>query len=102
LNAIQASPRGSEVDVRQGARNGHCVIKVADHGPGISPEAQERLFEPFFTTKERGTGLGLAISQRIITAHRGEIRIFSPGGCGTTVEILLPLSTVGASGASHE
>ena len=96
LNAVQASPRDAHVQVRHQARNGRCLIEVADRGPGIPPDAAARIFEPFFTTKERGTGLGLAISQRIVAAHQGEIRITPREGGGTVVEILLPLSAVGA------
>jgi PAS domain S-box-containing protein len=56
-------------------------ISVADTGPGIPKEVQEKIFTPFFTTQRDGTGLGLAIAKRIITAHRGAIRLDSfPGG----------------------
>jgi signal transduction histidine kinase len=91
LNAVQASPRGGQVKIRHYPRDGRYRIEVADQGPGIPPDSKARIFEPFFTTKERGTGLGLAISQRIIAAHRGEIRITPGQGGGTVVEILLPV-----------
>lgn len=66
-------------------------VSVIDTGPGIPKEIQERLFQPFFTTNSSGTGLGLAIAKRIITAHRGHIRVNSfPGG--TVFQILLPIS----------
>jgi signal transduction histidine kinase len=90
LNAIQASPRGRRVVVRQAAAG---ILEVADRGPGVSAEAAARLFEPFFTTKERGTGLGLAISQRIVAAHGGEIRVQAREGGGTSVLVTLPVST---------
>ena len=64
-------------------------IFVADTGPGIPKEVQDRVFQPFFTTKQSGTGLGLAISKRILHAHKGNIRLSSfPGG--TIFHILLP------------
>jgi signal transduction histidine kinase len=63
-------------------------ISVADTGPGIPKENQERIFQPFFTTDRSGTGLGLAISKRIVTAHKGTIRLTSfPGGTVFTVQI---------------
>ncbi len=37
------------------------AIGVRDHGPGIAPEAMQKLFEPFFTTKPLGKGLGLGL-----------------------------------------
>jgi signal transduction histidine kinase len=64
-------------------------VSVADSGPGIPKELLERIFQPFFTTKNNGTGLGLAITKRIITAHKGTIRVNSfPGG--TVFQVLLP------------
>jgi signal transduction histidine kinase len=46
---------------------------VADTGPGIPRELQDRVFHPFFTTERNGTGLGLAIAKRVVTAHKGNI-----------------------------
>jgi signal transduction histidine kinase len=66
-------------------------IKIADDGPGISPEQQERLFEPFYTTKENGTGLGLSICQSIIQQHKGTISVESTPGRGTTFLVRLPV-----------
>ena len=61
---------------------------VADTGPGIPKEIQERIFLPFFTTERTGTGLGLAIVKRIVTGHKGNIRLDSfPGGTVFTVEL---------------
>jgi len=48
-------------------------IAILDNGPGLSPQAAERLFDPFFSTKPEGTGLGLAISNTIIPAHGGTL-----------------------------
>ncbi len=66
-------------------------ISIADTGPGIPKELQERIFQPFFTTSSSGTGLGLAITRRIISAHKGSIHLESfPGG--TVFSIRLPLA----------
>jgi signal transduction histidine kinase len=66
----------------------YVEISVADNGPGIPKEHLERIFQPFFTTEQNGTGLGLAISKRIITAHKGNIRVNSfPGGTIFHVQI---------------
>jgi len=58
----------------------------------MTEEVMERMFDPFYTTKERGegTGLGLAIVHGAIRAHRGEIRVKSSPGEGSTFELLLP------------
>ncbi len=68
----------------RGAVRGEFVeLSVADAGPGIAPEAMERMFEPFFSTKEtgRGTGMGLAIVHGIMHEHGGHILVeSSPSG----------------------
>jgi signal transduction histidine kinase len=72
--------------------DGQVVIRVADNGPGMSDEVQQRLFEPFFTTKPggKGTGLGLSVSFGIIKDHGGEIAVTSALGAGSTFTITLP------------
>jgi signal transduction histidine kinase len=67
-------------------------IGIRDTGPGMEEETKSRIFEPFFSTKEEGIGLGLPIAQRIVEEHRGEIRVESGPGEGTTFYITLPLS----------
>ena len=90
LNAIQASPRGGTVSVRETGRDGACVIAVSDQGPGVPPELAPRIFEPFFTTKKQGTGLGLPTAHRIVTAHGGRIDIGAADGGGTVCRVILP------------
>ena len=53
--------------------DGMLCVTVADNGPGLAPEIEERLFEPFRSTKEAGLGLGLSISATIVEAHGGRI-----------------------------
>ena len=92
LNAIQASPTGGRIRIRESAELGWAVIDVLDEGPGVPPEHALRIFDPFFTTKPRGTGLGLAISQRIVTAHRGTIETRPGSPSGSIFRIRLPIS----------
>lgn len=67
LNAGQAMDGKGQVLIRATPIEGAKVaLEFEDSGPGLSPEASERLFEPFFTTRPgRGTGLGLAVSQHL-------------------------------------
>jgi len=69
-------------------------ISIADSGPGISEELQNRIFEPFFTTKPvgKGTGLGLSISYQIIARHGGTINCISSVGNGAEFCLELPVN----------
>lgn len=66
-------------------------LTVADSGPGVPPEVKEKLFVPYFSTKRRGTGLGLAIVSRIVSEHRGYIRVEENRPLGTRFIIELPV-----------
>src|SRR5436190_4793058 len=72
--------------------NGKVEIKVADNGNGIPQKVLDKIFQPFFTTKPtgQGTGLGLSLSYDIIKAHRGEIKVETKEGEGSSFIIQLP------------
>ncbi|MFA0963113.1 PAS domain-containing sensor histidine kinase [Roseivirga sp. BDSF3-8] len=53
------------------------VIQVSDNGPGIIPEARERIFIPFYTTKKTGSGIGLSLSRQIMQLHNGDLSVES-------------------------
>jgi signal transduction histidine kinase/ActR/RegA family two-component response regulator len=67
-------------------------LQVADTGPGIPADIQEKIFDPFFTTKPEGmgTGLGLSICYGIAHDHGGRIAVHSVPGHGATFTIALP------------
>jgi signal transduction histidine kinase/ActR/RegA family two-component response regulator len=67
-------------------------LQIADTGPGIPMEIQEKIFDPFFTTKPEGmgTGLGLSICYGIAHDHGGRISVHSVPGHGATFTVTLP------------
>ncbi len=77
-NAVEAQVEGGALAVLTAVEGDEAVVLVADAGPGIPAETAHSIFEPFFTTKSKGTGLGLAITQKIVTAHGGSIRLWTP------------------------
>ena len=91
LNAIQAMSGGGKLTLRTSVENSQVRIDVQDTGCGISKENLSRLFTPFFTTKEKGSGvgLGLAVVRGIIERHKGEIKVQSEVGKGTTFSVYL-------------
>jgi signal transduction histidine kinase len=95
LNAVQASPRGERVTVAVGnaCPMGTVVMKVTDHGPGMSPDVLNRIKKPYFTTREGGTGLGVAVARGLIEQHGGTLDYDSTPGKGTTVIVRLPKDT---------
>jgi signal transduction histidine kinase len=100
LNAAEAMPEGGTLTIKSRAVHQprsnpgatHVVMEFKDTGRGMSQEVQRRAFTTVLgTTKAKGTGLGLAIVGRIIETHRGQIRILSRPGRGTTLRITLPV-----------
>jgi signal transduction histidine kinase/CheY-like chemotaxis protein len=69
------------------------AISISDTGPGIAPEALDRIFDPFYTTKREGagTGLGLSISRSILRRLGGDLVVESVHGVGASFIALIPL-----------
>lgn len=78
-NARSFSPKGGSVRIAARRAADNVVVVVDDDGPGIRPDAIERVFERFYTDRPEGesfgnnSGLGLSITRQIIEAHRGTI-----------------------------
>ena len=76
MEALHQSENG-KIEVI-GKYNGTAItIEVIDNGPGIIPEAIQRIFVPFFTTKKTGSGIGLALSRQIMQMHNGTLGVES-------------------------
>jgi len=74
LNAVQAVPRGGQIEVGVTRTSPtETTLEIRDNGPGVAPEHRTEIFKPYFTTHETGTGLGLAVVQQIVLAHGWDI-----------------------------
>jgi len=89
-NARDAMGPTGSLTIRAQAGPGSVLVEVRDDGPGIEAEHLVRMFEPFFTTKPSGTGLGLATVRNLVVQNRGDIRVESVLGHGTTFHLELP------------
>jgi signal transduction histidine kinase len=91
-NALKFAPEGSEVTVTAEPWHGSVVLSVLDQGPGVPPEARQRVFERWHTKDPsgRGQGLGLAICKAIVDAHGGRIWVDEADGGGAAFCFLLP------------
>jgi two-component system, OmpR family, sensor histidine kinase KdpD len=94
-NAARYSP-GQPVSVRARALHNRIMVRVVDHGPGISPADQQRVFEPFYRGSavnghHRGSGIGLAIVKGLVEANGGRVWVESLPGQGACFVVELPV-----------
>jgi two-component system sensor histidine kinase ChvG len=78
-NARSFSAEGGSVRVTCRRLRNEVEIVVDDDGPGIRPDALEKIFDRFYTDRPhqgfgQNSGLGLSISRQIVEAHGGRIR----------------------------
>jgi signal transduction histidine kinase len=90
LNALQAMPNGGEMILSASGSDGQATIDVIDTGPGIAPDAKDKIFQAYYSTRKGGTGLGLAMARRIIEEHGGKLAVTSELGKGSDFRIVLP------------
>jgi two-component system phosphate regulon sensor histidine kinase PhoR len=98
-NAIKYSPNAPKIEVYTENVGTNIILKITDHGSGMSKAAQKRVFEKFYREHTgnihnvKGHGLGLAYVKRIVEDHQGHITVESEKDKGSTFTIKLPLIT---------
>lgn len=96
-NATVYSEPGTQVGVGVKRVGDIAEISVTDSGIGIPESEQERIFERFYrvdpsrSRETGGSGLGLAIVKHVAANHRGEVKLFSQAGIGSTFTIRIPI-----------
>ena len=96
-NAVKYSPEGGKVTVLAERLNDHVQVSVTDQGIGIPEDHLTKLFTRFHrvdnrdTRKQYGTGIGLYLVKHLVEAHRGEIKVESTLGQGSTFTFVLPI-----------
>lgn len=91
MNAVKYTPPNTRIEVLVEHKGTEVIIRVRDHGDGITNEEKERIFTMFYSSTQRvadgrrGMGLGLALCKTIVDAHHGEIWVedTKPGGGAT-------------------
>ena len=114
VNNAQDALRGVEgprrLSLSTGCDGDTVFLRIADNGPGLTPEVRAHLFEPFFTTKQvgEGTGLGLSICFGIVSQYGGRIRAedgeggAAGAGAGTAFVVEFPAARAPIVGQGPE
>jgi signal transduction histidine kinase len=92
-NAEQALDGPGRIDVSVTPTDRYALVTVANNGPAIPAQDQERIFEPFYSTKKNGSGLGLPLVRRFVNEANGTIDCETNGSRGTVFRIKLPRFT---------
>jgi signal transduction histidine kinase len=92
-NAAQAIKENGTIKIKSyDNHDGNVRIEISDTGSGIPEDKLDKIYEPFFTTKEpgQGTGLGLSIVRQLVWRNKGDIKVKSKVGEGTTFTLAFP------------
>ena len=115
-NAFKYTPDGGNVSVKATLKNGELIIRIADSGQGITPEAKKHIFERFYQGEQgnhkTGSGIGLHIANEYARMHGGDISVSDNQPKGSVFTLTLPVDgcsaqsdpekTSGASGTPAE
>jgi signal transduction histidine kinase len=89
-NAMEAMPDGGKLSLRVEVTGSEVTVAIADTGPGIPPEQQDKIFQLYYSTKPQGSGIGLAMTFRAVQLHGGSIEIGGEQGDGAEFSLRIP------------
>jgi signal transduction histidine kinase len=96
-NAVKYAQAGQILVAATLNAQGSLELSVTDEGPGLPPDAVQRIFDQFErghrTDQARGFGLGLWVARRVARLHGGDVRVHSVPGRGTCFTLTLPSET---------
>jgi signal transduction histidine kinase len=90
LNAVEAVPAGSEIEIEASIGNDTARILLADRGPGMPFIPDPHTLSPGPSTKRFGTGLGIPFAFKVCEALHGHISFRDRPGGGTLIELAVP------------
>lgn len=94
-NAVKFSSSGGKIEIRTRQKDSVFYFQISDNGIGMDAQTQEKIFDRFYqgdiSHSTEGNGLGLSLVKKIISLHRGTIRVSSEPGRGSIFTITLPV-----------
>lgn len=100
-NAIKFLPSGGTIHIGAALRGRELVLDVADTGPGVAPEDEDRIFEAFYQGRRLqggplgGTGIGLSVVAECVQAHGGTVELVDSHWPGAHFRVKLPIPSAG-------
>jgi two-component system phosphate regulon sensor histidine kinase PhoR len=107
-NAVKYTPANSHVTIGARQTGDEVVLTVRDDGPGIDAKHLPRLFERFYRVDKGrsrdmgGTGLGLSIVKHLVNGMRGEVRVESTPGQGSTFSVTMRAAPAGQVASTEQ
>jgi PAS domain S-box-containing protein len=89
-----------EIHISSFCKNDHVSLRVADNGPGMTPDVLARIREPLYTTKSFGTGLGIPAIEQIAVQHGGRLDVVTDVGIGSKFTLWFPVQRAVAGNAA--
>lgn len=98
-NAVKFSPEKGRIKVKLHQKGSHVCFQILDNGCGMDEETTLHIFDRFYqgdcSHTAEGNGIGLTVVEKIVLLHKGEIKVHSETGIGTTFTVVLPFLPAG-------